>query len=71
MVVAEGLVDGSQHSLGNFLAHFNGVVAVDQNLRFDDGNESLRLADRSVSGQDVGVLEDALTCVNSSLLIMR
>lgn len=61
MVVAEGFVDGSQHSLGNFLADFDAVVAVDQNLRFDDGNKSLRLADRSVSGQDICVLEDALT----------
>lgn len=69
VVVAEGLVDGSQHSLGNFLADFDAVVAVDQNLRFDDGNKSLRLADRSVSGQDVCVLEDALRRGSSASIL--
>ena len=58
MVIGEGLVDGGEDALGNFLANFDCVVTVDEDFGLDNGDESLRLADRSVSGEDIGVLED-------------
>lgn len=59
VMVAESLVDGGEDALGDFLANFDGVITVDEDFGLDNGDESFRLADRSVSSEDIGVLEDA------------
>lgn len=41
VVVRQGLVDGSQHLLGDVLATLQVVVAVGQNLRLHDGNDAV------------------------------
>lgn len=60
VVVVEGLVHGGQHRLGDFLGAIQVVITIGQHLGFDDGHQAVRLADRGVTGQNVGVLQDGL-----------
>ena len=48
--------DGMQDLLGDLAAAFDRVVAVDQHLGLDDGNEALLLADGGVAGEGMRVL---------------
>ena len=61
-MVAEGLVDGSEHFLGDFLAPLQVMVTIWQHLRLDDWHQAVLLADRSVSGENVRVFQDGKVC---------
>lgn len=41
VMVRQGLVDCSQHLLGNVLAAFQIMVTIRKNLRFDDGDNAM------------------------------
>ena len=60
VMIVEGLVDGSQDGLGDFLGAIQVVITIGQHLRFDDRNQAVGLADRGVAGQNVGVFQDGL-----------
>ncbi|GMR44197.1 hypothetical protein PMAYCL1PPCAC_14392, partial [Pristionchus mayeri] len=59
VVVSESLVDEGKHLLAHLLRSGQVVVSVAEHLGLDDGDEAVLLADRGVSGRDVGVLEHA------------
>ena len=48
-----------QHRFGNFIAAFDAVIAVDEHLRLDDGDDAFCLTYRSVTGQHFRVGLDA------------
>ena len=54
----KGLNAGSKHSFGDLSTDLNGVVAVSENLRLNDGSKTILLADSSVSSEGVGSLRD-------------
>jgi hypothetical protein len=58
VVVRERLVHCSQHSLSHSSSDINREVTVHQDLRFDNWDESVGLADGSIAGECVGVLDD-------------
>ena len=58
MMIAERLVAGGEHLLGDRLARGQIVRAVGQYLRLDDGHNAVLLTDGRVACQHVGVLDD-------------
>jgi hypothetical protein len=54
----KGLNAGSKYSLGDLSTDLNGVVAVSENLRLNDGSKTVLLADSSVSSEGVSSLRD-------------
>lgn len=53
------LVDGSKDLFGDLLTSLEIMISIGQDLGLDNGHDSRALADRGVSGQDVGILEDS------------
>jgi hypothetical protein len=51
-------LDSREDSLGNLGAFLDGVLSVDEDLRLDNGDKSVGLADGSVPGEGVGGLRD-------------
>ena len=58
VVVLDGLVGGSQNLLGDLDAGLEGVGTIRQDLRLDDGDQTVVLADSTIAGQTGGVLLD-------------
>ena len=58
VVVGDGLVGSGQHLLGDLDAGLEGVGTVRQDLGFDDGDQTVVLADGTITGQTGGVLLD-------------
>lgn len=54
----ELLHDSGENSFGDFSADLDGVVTILENLWLDDWDESVLLANRSVSGKGMGSLLD-------------
>ena len=52
---AEGLEEMMEGSVGDFEMAFNGVIAIHEDLGFDDGNEAGFLAESGEAGQGVSV----------------
>jgi len=57
LVVMQSLDDDRQDSLGGLNAVLERVLSVHQDLGLNDGNESVLLADGSISSQTVGILQ--------------
>ena len=60
LVVAKGLVNSGQHSLCLCLADLNAVAAICQDLRLNNGHQSILLADDCVPSQPISILQSAL-----------
>jgi hypothetical protein len=56
VVLREGGVLGCKHSLGDGRGDLDGVGAVHEDLRLDDGDEAVHLADGGVAGEAMDVL---------------
>lgn len=59
-MIAQCLVDGGQYCFGHLLATVQIVIAIGQNFRLNNWHNTLRLANRSVTCQHVGILQDGL-----------
>jgi len=60
VVVVESLVHECQYSLSNFLGALQVVLTIGKNLGFNDWDESVHLANGSIAGEDVGILQHGL-----------
>merc|ERR1711931_59287 len=58
VVVRQGLVHSGKDLLSHVLAALQVVVAVGEDLRLNNGDNAVHLADAGIAGQDVGVLKD-------------
>lgn len=58
VVVAQSLVDSSQHLLGHILAALQVMVPIREDLRLHDGHNAILLADAGITGQDIGIFHD-------------
>ncbi len=57
-MLVKGLDDLGENSLGDLGANLDGVVAVSENLRFNNGSKTILLADGSIAGKGVSSLKD-------------
>lgn len=60
VMVGQRLVDERENRLGDLLGAVQVVIAVGEDLGLDDRDDAVHLADRGVTGEDVGVFEDRL-----------
>lgn len=59
-IISQSLEHSLVDSFGDLLADFNGMVSIGEDFGFDDGDESIGLADGSVSGEAPSVFLDGL-----------
>lgn len=60
MMVAQCLVDGSQDDFSDLLATVQVMVTIGQDFRLNNWDNALRLADGSITSQNVGIFQDGL-----------
>lgn len=54
VVLSKSLEDGSVDSFSHLLANFDGVFAIRENFGFDNGGETIGLADSGIAGKTPG-----------------
>lgn len=62
LLVAQGLVLGGKHALGDLRGALDAVSAIHEHLRLHDGHQAVLLADGGVASQSLHRLLDGILC---------